>query len=120
MFHTNNIMAAVGRVETRPEVVSIGQGGIRVMYSLCVTRSNVSSTARSGWIRTMSSGALAEYILATVRQGDYVDVSGTFRERRWKDSSGKQRSRMELNIERLEILATSEPGRTSMKIAGIA
>lgn len=111
-----NSITLVGRAGRDPEVRYFESGTVVANLTLAVNRR--SRDEEPDWFNLEIWGKLAQVAADYVRKGALIGIVGSFRLDRWKDkTSGEERSKPVIRVDRLELLGSkrdSEPsGNTS-------
>jgi single-strand DNA-binding protein len=100
-----NSVALVGRAGSDPEVRYFESGKVNAKFTLAVNRR--SRDDQPDWFPLEIWGNQAQVAADYVRKGSLLGITGSFKLDRWTDrSSGEERSKPVINVDRLELLGS--------------
>jgi len=103
-----NLVTLVGRAGMDPEVRYFESGKVVCTFSLAVNRFRKGED-KPDWFNLELWGRTAEVAGEYVRKGSLVGVTGSLKFERWKDrSTGEERQRPVIAVERLELLGSRQ------------
>lgn len=109
-----NVVNLVGRAGSDPEIRYFDQGGQVCKLSLAVRRRSRNSDAPD-WFNLEMWGKTAEIAYNYVKKGGLIGVQGSLKIETWSDrSTGAQRSRPVIRVDRLDLLGSKRDNDPSM------
>jgi len=101
-----NVVNLVGRVGGEPDVKYFESGSVKCNLTLAVDR-RTRNNDQPDWFNLELWGKTAEVAANYVRKGSLIGVIGALKFDRWQDrSSGADRSRPVIRVDRLELLGS--------------
>lgn len=108
-----NVVSLVGRSGGDPDVRYFESGSVKCNLTLAVDRRSRNSD-QPDWFNLELWGKTAEVAANYVRKGSLIGITGALKFDRWQDrSTGAERSRPVIRVDRLELLGSkrdSDPG----------
>ena len=95
-----------GNIGQDPETFFTSEGDPIAKFSLAFK----SSKKKTGWIKVVCFGRLAEITEKHLHQGARVGVIGNLNENKWETDEGVKRSSFEINCHSLEFIKTDGRG----------
>lgn len=109
-----NVVTLVGRVGSDPDVKYFESGSVVCNLALAVNRRS-SRDEKPDWFNLELWGKTAEVAANYVRKGSLIGVSGSLKLEHWQDrSTGVDRSKPVVRVERLELLGSKRDNESSM------
>ena len=111
-----NVVNLVGRAGAEPDIVHFPSGSVVCKLPLAVNRRTRNSD-KPDWFNLEMWGKTAEVAGNYVNKGKLIGIQGSLKIETWADSStGEQRSRPVIRVDRLELLGSrrdNDPGAVS-------
>lgn len=109
-----NAVTLVGRVGGDPDVKYFESGSVVCNLTLAVNRLSRNND-QPDWFNLEIWGKTAEVAANYVRKGSLIGVSGSLKFEYWKDrSTGADRSKPVIRVERLELLGSKRDNEAAM------
>lgn len=113
-----NAVTLVGRVGGDPDVKYFESGSVVCKLTLAVNRRSRNND-QPDWFNLELWGQTAEVAANYVRKGSLIGVTGALKIETWKDrSTGGDRSKPVIRVDRLELLGSKRDNEAEMSTAG--
>jgi single-strand DNA-binding protein len=108
-----NVVNLVGRAGRDPEVRYFESGSVKCNFTLAVNRPT-SKSDEPDWFDLEIWGKTAEIAANYVKKGSLVGIQGALKVETWNDrTSGANRSKPVIKVERLELLGSKRDNNAS-------
>jgi single-strand DNA-binding protein len=107
-----NVVNLVGRAGADPEIKYFESGSTKCTLSLAVDRRS-RKNEKPDWFNLEIWGRTAEITKDYVRKGTLIGIQGSLRIETWTDSSGTQRSKPVIKVDRLDLLGSKRDSDSS-------
>lgn len=112
-----NVVTLVGRAGRDPEVKYFESGSVVCNFTLAVNR--LRKTDEPDWFNLEIWGKTAEVAANYVKKGSLVGITGALKLEHWQDrSTGANRSKPVIRVERLELLGSKRDNEATMADSG--
>jgi single-strand DNA-binding protein len=113
-----NVVNLVGRVGGDPDVKYFESGKVVCKLTLAVNR-QTSKDEQPDWFNLEMWDKTAEVAANYVRKGSLIGVQGSLKIETWQDrTTGANRSRPVIRVDRLELLGSKRDNETAADIMG--
>lgn len=113
-----NVVTLVGRVGGEPDVKYFESGSVKCSLTLAVNRISRNND-QPDWFNLELWGKTAQVAADYVRKGSLIGVTGSLKFDRWQDrSTGADRSRPVIKVDRLELLGSKRDNDAAMSGGG--
>jgi len=108
-----NRVFLIGRLTRDPELRQVGSGTSLCRFSIANNRNYTTGGERKeevSFFNCVGWGRQAEIINQYCRKGMQVAIEGRLRQNTWQDRDGKKQSTVEVYVEQLQMLGSSQGG----------